>query len=732
MLQSWASHTRTKTTPAGKNGLMDAENASLGDGRRGRQEEYGRTQHDSESRGFAGFGSNEFDSANGSNGAGNRSDAIPDHGYTWTPAPPSTPPQGQHSTGGSAALDPFAAWNTPGVIGDAAAVGVMTSGGQEPDPRFSTSPSDPPPFPAPPDDPNGPDTAALSTRHSAGSGTAPGRTDPAGMPRVPQSNPGQDGGHAASLASSARIPVPGSRYAADQPLPSPDSTIPSAGNRPGGPDPLAAATTQLPTSGSPEAAYPLPPETPPHADPYGDSSPDTGSLPSWLSSIGEEPVPHSLESGGRRRKLDLTETGESGESFNPFEDQHSAEQAESPTAVTTDPHELPGIPVGEREPDAFDDELAARPELPSRGLPTRGARSRTAPAVGAEEESATPPLPARRLPRSAARHAPAPADEPDPSSHNAHEARLGGTAEPAHTGENPEPSDSRHELPAPRRLPRSATRFTPDDDQSDTRDDRQPALRIAAPAEEGTSAGQTAGRSAPPRLAPPDGTPILDRLLDPEPAHKIDPDNESGAPVAELLTRILESEDSAPSRHAGSGEPAENASETAPVATPAPLTLVPDEADDSAADTLDEADSRPPLETRRSRRAREAAEAGEPAAPEQSAPPEATLSGPAADPVPALPGTRLPAPVEDTASRHSRSEEGADIDIHLIMRLLTASDDLEVLAGQAEAGEVSAAEVARAAREARAAVLSAVTAWYGGPAQMVKFANALLQAARES
>src|SRR5690606_35700642 len=89
-------------------------------------------------------------------------------------------------------------------------------------------------------------------------------------------------------------------------------------------------------------------------------------------------------------------------------------------------------------------------------------------------------------------------------------------------------------------------------------------------------------------------------------------------------------------------------------------------------------------------------------------------------------------PVPADISRHSRSEEGADIDIHLIMRLLTASDDLEVLAGQAEAGEVSADEVARAAREARSAVLSAVTAWYGGPTQMVKFANALLQAARES
>ncbi|NUS94472.1 MAG: hypothetical protein HOQ36_19035, partial [Nocardia sp.] len=286
------------------------------------------------------------------------------------------------------------------------------------------------------------------------------------------------------------------------------------------------------------------------------------------------------------------------------------------------------------------------------------------------------------------------------------------------------------ELPAPRRLPRSAARYTPEDEQAGVRGDQQPALRIAGPVEEGIPADEAGARTAPPRLAPPDGTPILDRLLDPEPAHKIDPDDESGAPVAELLTRILESEDSGPARHTGSDSPAEDTPEA--VAPLSPLTLVPEDTGDSV-DEGDEADSRPPLETRRSRRAREAAEAAEAlkstAAPDR---PEAPVSEPTAHPEPAAPALRLPAPAEDSPSRHTRSEEGADIDIHLIMRLLTASDDLEVLAGQAETGEVSAAEVARAAREARAAVLSAVTAWYGGPAQMVKFANALLQAARDS
>lgn len=692
---------------------MDAENASLGDERRGRQEEYGRAQQNSESRGFAGFGSNEFDSANGTNGATNRSDSVPDHGYTWTPAPPSTPTQNQHSTAGSAALDPFAAWNTPGVAGDT--VGVMTSGNQEPDSRFSTSPTDPSQFPAPPDDPNGPDTAALSTRH--GAGPMSDQADPGALPRVSQPGPGQSGEHSAALASSARIPAPGSAYAAEF-APSAD---PTAG-RPGS-DQFSVPTTQLSTSGSLADAYPLPPETPQRPDAYGDA--DTGSLPSWLSSIGDEPAPHPLETGGRRRKLDLTEPGAPADAFNPFEDQHGPGHEENSAAAVTDTHALSGAPSEDREP-ALDGDPAARPELPSRGLPTRSPRGHTAPGPGAEEESAAPALPARRLPRSAARHAPAQADEPNTVAPNAQEATPAnpvGFPEPAPAAAAPVAADS--EPPAPRRLPRSAARYNTDDEQPGARGDQQPALRLAAQPEEADPTGEAGAHSAPPRLAPPDGTPILDRLLDSEPAHGIDSDDESGAPVAELLTRILESEDS---RTAGSDEPE---TPEAPAAAVSPLTLVPDAAGDPAPDSGDGTDSRPPLETRRSRRAREAAEAeaARSAAPDRA---EATLSGPAPEPVSALPGARRPAPVEDNASRHSRSEEGADIDIHLIMRLLTASDDLEVLAGQAETGEVSAAEVARAAREARAAVLSAVTAWYGGPAQMVKFANALLQAARET
>ncbi|WP_328388615.1 hypothetical protein [Nocardia sp. NBC_00416] len=715
---------------------MDAENASLGDERRGRPEEYGRAQVNSESRGFAGFGSNGFEAANGSNGATHRSDSIPDHGYTWTPAPPSTPTQNQHSTGGSAAMDPFAAWNTSGVIGDAA-VQVMTSDSQDPDSRFSTSPSDPSPFPAPPDDPNGLDTAALSTRHGSPSG-AHGQADSAAMPRISQ---------------------PGAAHSAE-PLPATDPTVPSGGHGLPAPDSLSGvATTQLPAAGTPEAAaygYPPAPETgsspsyhaaAPEADSFNGSSPDTGSLPSWLSSIGEEPVPQQLETGGRRRKLDLTESAEPAEAFNPFEDQHTPGYEQSSASETTDSHELPRIPSGHAA-DSFEADPAPRPELPSRGLPTRSPRARGTSAPGTEDEPAAAPGTARRLPRSAARHAPAPADEPDPGPATAHDPLTRSApvepepAYPIETAAGPDGSEGDHELAAPRRLPRSVARYTTDDETSGSggRSHEAASLRIVGPLDEAAPAVD-AETLAPPRLAPPaDSTPILDRLLDPEPAHGIDPGDESGtAPVAEILTRILESEqESGPSRHAGSEEPADPAEPEAAVESPAtyrpaevaPLALVPDETTEIASDEH-EGDSRPPLETRRSRRAREAAEAAQTPLPDRPEPelPEAaaTTAAPAE-----LTGARPPAPAPDTASRHSRTEEGADIDIHLIMRLLTASDDLEVLAGQAEAGEVSAAEVARAARDARAAVLSAVSAWYGGPAQMVKFANALLQAARES
>ncbi|MGW5386239.1 hypothetical protein [Nocardia sp. NPDC003963] len=597
------------------------------------------------------------------------------------------------------------------MTGDASAVGIMTSGGQEPDSRFSTAPSDPPPYPAPPDDPNGPDTAALSTRRSAG----------------PDTIPGQAAGHSASLASSARIPIPGSPYAAEQPPVSTESTVPSSGGRP---DPLAAPTTQLPTSGATEIpgfSYSAEPETQGSADSHG-SSADTGSLPSWLSSIGEEPAPHPLETGGRRRKIDLTESAESADAFNPFEDQHLPDPVESAAVGLSDPYELPAIPSPQHESDTSAGDPTAPPELPSRGLPTRASRTRNAP--GTDEEPAPAPITARRLPRSAARHAPAPSEEAHNGSGNAHEARTD-------TGSGPEsaeaPQSPADELPAPRRLPRSAARYNTDDDHPVARADEPAALRIADPVPDTAPADDAGAHTvAPPRLAPPgDGTPILDRLLDPEPAHGIDTDDESGAaPVARILTRILESEqEPAPARHSGSdgSDAPEAAAETPEIA---PLTLVPDETSDSTSETRDDdPDARPPLETRRSRRAREAAEASGSALPDQTEP---ELSDPVPDPAPEPIAARRPAPVDDTASRHSRSEEGADIDIHLIMRLLTASDDLEVLAGQAETGEVSAAEVARAAREARAAVLSAVTAWYGGPAQMVKFANALLQAARES
>ncbi|MGI5222881.1 hypothetical protein [Nocardia sp. CA-290969] len=666
---------------------MDAENASLGDERRARREEYGHGQGNSESRGFAGFGSNGFEAAEGSNGATNRPESVPDRGYTWTPAPLSSSQTGQQNTGGSAALDPFAAWNTSGVIGDA--VQTLNPAEHESNSRFTTPPADGPPYV--PDD--GPETAALHTRSADPAGS--GRADSTSFPRI-----SQPGAPSSAYSSSPRIPAPGA-YRSDT-APSGELTVPS-----GDPGQLSGAeTTQLPSA-------------------------DTGSLPSWLSSIGEEPVPQSLESGGRRRKVELTEPVESDDQFNPFEDQHTAGE---PAAADT-PYELPaadGDPY--RLPDA--DEATATPE-PAPALPSRASHAQAPAPASAGGDSAAPALPARRLPRSAARHAPAPDEETatpgtgeTPAAHSiAEPGSSGALSGPAAAGD-PETGPSR-ESQIPRRLPRSASRYTPDSERAEERETDSAAIRAVGPVgETDRTATSRPEAEAPQRLAPPEEkTPILDRLLDPEPAHSSESgDDSEPAPVAELLTRILESEQDAPSRHAESSdpEPAEAASDT-PAAprhgAGSPLTLVPDEDSASAPDALTGDDSRPPLETRRSRRAREAAET--------TPAPAADRPEPAPELAPVLSASRAGSAPADT-SRHSRSEEGADIDIHLIMRLLTASDDLEILAGQAEAGEVSAAEVARAAREARSAVLSAVTAWYGGPAQMVKFANALLQAARES
>ncbi|MBF6352726.1 hypothetical protein IU448_27505 [Nocardia flavorosea] len=700
---------------------MDAENASLGDERRARPEEYGRGPRNSESRGFAGFGSNGFDSAEGSNGATNLPESVPDRGYTWTPAPPSAPHQNPQNTAGSAALDPFAAWNTSGVIGDAPEVQAMSPVEHESNSRFTTPPADGPPYV--PDD--GPETAALHTRAAAtgGSHQVSGQADSAALPRISQS-----GEPSPALSSSSRIPMPAA-YQPDSQRPD-ELTVPS-----GGPAEMPRATTQLHTAeqnddgGSggalPPAGDPGTYRPAPESDSCGGSSADTGSLPSWLSSIGEEPVPQALESGGRRRKPALTEPAESdADQFNPFEDQHRPEESGSRSGAS---YELPSA-----------GKSADGPESARSALPTRTSRGHApAPATTTEDESAPPALPARRLPRSAARHAPAGIEEAPGSGTGDSPAAATVADSPPSSPPNlgSQESEPVAELPAPRRMPRSASRYKPDSERSARRQPDAAASRAEGPVEETDTGGQGIDSApeaeAPPRLAPPaDATPILDRLLDPESAHSSDSDDDSGtAPVSEILTRILESEQEPPaSRHAEStaAEAAADPQPTARRATSTPLTLVPDEPRTAPEAPAGNDQSRPPLETRRSRRAREAAEAPSPLPADRPEPITADLTAPAlTEP------ERGPVPA-DTPSRHSRSEEGADIDIHLIMRLLTASDDLEVLAGKAEAGEVSTTEVAQAAREARAAVLSAVSAWYGGPAQMVKFANALLQAARES
>ncbi|BAW03987.1 hypothetical protein [Nocardia seriolae] len=93
------------------------------------------------------------------------------------------------------------------------------------------------------------------------------------------------------------------------------------------------------------------------------------------------------------------------------------------------------------------------------------------------------------------------------------------------------------------------------------------------------------------------------------------------------------------------------------------------------------------------------------------------------------------APADSTPSESKAAEfraSDASIDLHHIMRLLTASHDLEVAAQAAESGAGSVAELTEAAHRTRAAAVEIVAAWYGGSDHMRKFGEVLLQAAAES
>ncbi|BDT89308.1 hypothetical protein [Nocardia cyriacigeorgica] len=126
------------------------------------------------------------------------------------------------------------------------------------------------------------------------------------------------------------------------------------------------------------------------------------------------------------------------------------------------------------------------------------------------------------------------------------------------------------------------------------------------------------------------------------------------------------------------------------------------------------------------------------------APPAAETPAPATpEPEPPAPAPRQPIPSRRAARAAAEAEAPAEpelplpnpdggVDLHRIMRLLLASDELNALATKAESGTLSPEEVVRTARRTRAAAVEVVSAWYGGSTQMVKFAQALLQAAGES
>ncbi|MFC9996223.1 hypothetical protein [Nocardia sp. NPDC127526] len=110
--------------------------------------------------------------------------------------------------------------------------------------------------------------------------------------------------------------------------------------------------------------------------------------------------------------------------------------------------------------------------------------------------------------------------------------------------------------------------------------------------------------------------------------------------------------------------------------------------------------------------------------------PEPGPSGRRAVPEP-QPASRRAAPEPEPAQAVSRGDSPT-IDLHQIMRLLVTSHDLDAAALKAEAGEITVSELARAARRTRSAAVDLIAAWYGGPAEMRKFGEVLLQAAAET
>ncbi|GAB2541628.1 hypothetical protein [Nocardia heshunensis] len=102
----------------------------------------------------------------------------------------------------------------------------------------------------------------------------------------------------------------------------------------------------------------------------------------------------------------------------------------------------------------------------------------------------------------------------------------------------------------------------------------------------------------------------------------------------------------------------------------------------------------------------------------------------AVEPIPVVAASPAPALAASKAAEFRTGD--ASIDLHHIMRLLTASHDLEVAAQAAESGADNVADLAAAAHRTRAAAVEIVTAWYGGADHMRNFGEVLLQAAAES
>ncbi|WP_040792686.1 hypothetical protein [Nocardia paucivorans] len=623
---------------------MDAEYASLGDELRARQEEYRRTQQNSESGGWSSTGLTGVTPANGSTV---RPEFISENNYAWTPAPshtappPGPPQQAEYPSGTFGSYTP-ATFNGQN--------GTYSAG--TPHPPNGSQPADS----APTANDSYPSDSFNGRHSSYPSGTFNGLISPEGL-----TDGDGDPGVSSTGGSYAAAPFDGQNVPTTAGFPDPSATggpIPV----PGFPDTGSATVVNVPNT----SKFTAPPQQP-DSHTSASARPNQPGLPALPSAY-------------------ITPTAQGDDS-------------QPATAILPKTDSLPALPtrtstIRQSTHPVAQSTAAARPTPPAAEPTTHNDRSPETAALhtAATEtpQSRTPPPETPAIPETPARE---PRSAEALASLLAEQLALAEKlSSAAASGENP--------------VSLSPTRQTPEPETHavDSSNDQASDTASAAPA-------PTPSQPAVPRLPAPDA------------------DNTASAQAADHADWFSTIAD----ENAGSPSPTpDGGDESGPRITD--RTSGPDELPDSARDETHADPSTPetPRATTRSDRRRNgSAETRPPLTELHTAPvPSATVEPPAE-----IADSRTTASASTEApSRRSRrrSADNSEINIHLIMQLLLASDELHDVATRAEAGEASIEEFVHTARQARDASLAVISAWYGGTDRMVKFAQSLLHAAGEA